>query len=109
MNDETFKRQHEVNVKTKGMKPMRSVMKLCGKMARILVSIALSGKAYEPNRAMPMKQVLNRFTLRTKIGLFAGFQDCTQYRFALNKKGIVPPRHGSESLRRCVEQRAADQ
>ncbi len=57
MNDDTFKRQHEVNVKTKSMKPMRSVMKLCGKLARILVAIARSGEAYEPNRALPMKQV----------------------------------------------------
>ncbi|WP_141505296.1 IS110 family transposase [Paenibacillus luteus] len=57
MNDETFKRQHEVNVKTKSMKPMRSVMKLCGKLARILVSIARSGEAYEPNRVLPMKQI----------------------------------------------------
>jgi transposase len=57
MNDETFKRQHEVNVKTKSMKLMRSVMKLCGKLARILVAIARSGEAYEPNRALPMKQV----------------------------------------------------
>ncbi|WP_028609720.1 IS110 family transposase [Paenibacillus harenae] len=57
MNDETFKRQHEVNVKTKSMKPMRSVMKLCGKLARILVAIARSGEAYEPDRALPMKQV----------------------------------------------------
>ncbi|MNJ80373.1 hypothetical protein D3C77_787310 [compost metagenome] len=57
MNDETFKRQHEVNVKTKSLKPMRSVMKLCGKLARILVALARSGEAYEPNRALPMKQV----------------------------------------------------
>ncbi|WP_141505306.1 IS110 family transposase [Paenibacillus luteus] len=57
MNDETFKRQHDVNVKTKSMKPMRSVMKLCGKLARILVSIARSGEAYEPNRVLPMKQI----------------------------------------------------
>jgi transposase len=48
MNDESFKRQHEVNVKTKSMKPMRSVMKL----ARLL---AQSGEAYEPDRALPVK------------------------------------------------------
>jgi len=58
MNDETFKRQHEVNVKTKSMKPMRSVMKLCGKLARLLVAMAQSGEAYEPDRALPMKQVV---------------------------------------------------
>lgn len=57
MNDETFKRQHEVNVKTKSMKPMCSVMKLCGKLSRILVAIARSGEAYEPDRVLPMKEV----------------------------------------------------
>jgi transposase len=56
LNDEAFKRQHEVNVKTKSMKPMRSVMKLCGKLARLLVAMAQSGEAYEPNRTLPMKQ-----------------------------------------------------
>ncbi|SFB63047.1 Transposase IS116/IS110/IS902 family protein [Cohnella sp. OV330] len=56
MNDESFKRQHEMNVKTKSMKPMRSVMKLCGRLARLLVAIAQSGEAYEPNRALPLKQ-----------------------------------------------------
>jgi hypothetical protein len=56
MNDVSFKRQHEVNVKTKSMKPMRSVMKLCGKLARLLVAMAQSGEAYEPDRALPMKQ-----------------------------------------------------
>ncbi len=58
MNDVTFKRQHEVNVKTKSMKPMRSVMKLCGKLARLLVAMAQSGEAYEPNRVLPMKQAV---------------------------------------------------
>ncbi|SFE61674.1 Transposase IS116/IS110/IS902 family protein [Paenibacillus algorifonticola] len=56
MNDVSFKRQHEVNVKMKSMKPMRSVMKLCGKLARLLVAMAHSGEAYEPDRAHPMKQ-----------------------------------------------------
>lgn len=56
MNDEAFKRQHEMNVKTKNMKPMRSVMKLCGKLARLLVAMAQSGEAYEPDRARPLKQ-----------------------------------------------------
>ncbi|MEK5358215.1 hypothetical protein NYE41_31060 [Paenibacillus sp. FSL L8-0709] len=56
MNDVSFKRQHEMNVKTKSMKPMRSVMKLCGRLARLLVAMAQSGEAYEPDRALPMKQ-----------------------------------------------------
>lgn len=56
MNDVSFKRQHEVNEKTKNMKPMRSVMKLCCKLARLLVAMAQSGEAYEPDRAHPMKQ-----------------------------------------------------
>jgi len=56
LNDVAFKRQHEMNVKTKNMKPMRSVMKLCGKLARLLVAMAQSGEAYDPDRALPMKQ-----------------------------------------------------
>ncbi|WP_369827190.1 hypothetical protein [Cohnella sp. CIP 111063] len=56
LNDEAFKQQHEMNVKTKSMKPMRSVMKLCGKLARLLVAMAQSGEAYEQKRALPMKQ-----------------------------------------------------
>jgi len=56
LNDESFKRQHEINVKTKSMKPMRSVMKLCGKLARLLVAMAQSGEAYESNRTLPLKQ-----------------------------------------------------
>ncbi|WP_138756394.1 transposase [Paenibacillus sinopodophylli] len=56
MNDVSFKRQHEVNVKMKNMKPMRSVMKLCGKLARLLVAMAHSGEAYEPDRAHSIKQ-----------------------------------------------------
>jgi len=56
LNDEAFKRQHDINVKTNSMKPMRSVMKLCGKLARLLVAISQSGEAYEPDRALPVKQ-----------------------------------------------------
>jgi len=56
LNDVAFKRQHEMNVKTKNMKPMRTVMKLCGKLARLLVAMAQSGEAYDPDRALPMKQ-----------------------------------------------------
>ncbi|RJE90396.1 hypothetical protein D3P07_09375 [Paenibacillus sp. 1011MAR3C5] len=57
LNDESFKRLHEANVKSKNMKSIRSVMKLVGKFARILVAMASSGEAYEPNRALLMKQV----------------------------------------------------
>jgi hypothetical protein len=56
MNDISFKRQHEVNVKMKNMNPMRSVMKLCGELARLLVAMAHSGDAYEPDRAHSIKQ-----------------------------------------------------
>jgi len=56
LNDESFKRQHEMNVMTESMKPMRSVMKLCGKLAHLLVAMAQSGEAYEPKRTLPLKQ-----------------------------------------------------
>ncbi|MGG1638804.1 hypothetical protein [Paenibacillus sp. NRS-1760] len=82
MNDETIKRQHEVNIKTKSMKPMRSVMKLCGKLARILVAIARRGEAYEPNRNLPMKQIAywlyapHKNWLIRRISRLHGVPDC---------------------------------
>jgi transposase len=49
-NNPEFKAMHEYNVQVKKMKKMRSLMKLCGKLARILVEMARKGEAYIPRR-----------------------------------------------------------
>jgi transposase len=46
--NETFKSWHEQNVEEKRMTGMRSVMKLIGKLARILVAIARTGTTFLP-------------------------------------------------------------
>ncbi|MBY3621330.1 IS110 family transposase [Paenibacillus sp. VTT E-133280] len=50
-----FKAMHTYNVQVKKMKKMRSIMKLCGKLARILVGMARSGEAYNPPKTMPIQ------------------------------------------------------
>jgi transposase len=40
-------------VHNKKLKKMKSIMKLCGKLARLLVGMARSGEAYNPNKAFP--------------------------------------------------------
>ncbi|RED52906.1 IS110 family transposase [Cohnella lupini] len=55
-NNPEFKAMHANNVKVKKMKKMRSIMKLCGKLARILVGMASRGEAYNPQKTLPMQQ-----------------------------------------------------
>lgn len=43
MNNPEFKALHSNNVKLKKIKKMKSIMKLCGKLARVLVGIARNG------------------------------------------------------------------
>lgn len=50
-NNEAFKRWHAYNVNTLKMKKHRSIFKLIGKLARILVALARSGAAFDDNRA----------------------------------------------------------
>jgi transposase len=54
-NNPEFTAMHADNVQTKKMKKMRSIMKLCGKLARILVGMARSGQAYMPNKTLPLQ------------------------------------------------------
>jgi transposase len=54
-NNPEFKAMHAYNVQVKKMKRMRSIMKLCGKLARILVGMARSGEAYNPPKTMPIQ------------------------------------------------------
>ncbi|MCQ6564120.1 IS110 family transposase, partial [Paenibacillus mendelii] len=54
-NNQEFKTMHAHNVQLKRMKKMRSLMKLCGKLARILVGMARSREAYNPHKTMPLQ------------------------------------------------------
>jgi transposase len=54
MNNTEFKAMHAHNVHEKKMKKMRSIMKLCGKLARILVGMARSGQTYIPHKTLPL-------------------------------------------------------
>ncbi|USK79755.1 IS110 family transposase [Peribacillus frigoritolerans] len=57
MNNTEFKALHSNNVKVKKMKKMKSIMKLCGKLARVLVGIARNGSAYKPEMVFPLEQL----------------------------------------------------
>lgn len=50
MNNPEFKVLHAHNVKVKKIKKMKSIMKLVGKLARILVGMARSNESYRPNK-----------------------------------------------------------
>jgi transposase len=54
INNTEFKAMHAHNVHEKKMKKMRSIMKLCGKLARILVGMARSGQTYIPHKTLPL-------------------------------------------------------
>lgn len=53
-NNPEFKELHAYNVKVKKMKKMKSIMKLIGKFARILVGIARNNEPYCPERVQPL-------------------------------------------------------
>jgi transposase len=57
INNTEFKAIHSTNVKVKKLKRMKSIMKLCGKLARILVGMARNGLAYIPEKVLPMTQL----------------------------------------------------
>ncbi|USK64384.1 IS110 family transposase [Peribacillus frigoritolerans] len=57
MNNPEFKALHSNNVKVKKIKKMKSIMKLCGKLARVLVGIARNGSAYKPEMIFPLEQL----------------------------------------------------
>jgi transposase len=56
MTNPEFKAMHSHNVHFKKMKKMRSIMKLCGKLARILVAMARKGEAYTSHKTSPLRQ-----------------------------------------------------
>ncbi|MEC5426086.1 IS110 family transposase [Virgibacillus sp. C22-A2] len=53
-NNPEFKELHAHNVKVKKMKKMKSIMKLVGKFARILVGIARNNEPYCPKKVQPL-------------------------------------------------------
>jgi transposase len=57
MNNPEFKALHSTNVKMKKMKRIKSIMKLCGKLARILVGMARNGLDYTPEKVLPITQI----------------------------------------------------
>ncbi len=53
MNKPEFKELHANNVKVKKIKKMKSIMKLCGKLARLFVGIAKRNESYSPEKLQP--------------------------------------------------------
>ncbi|WP_420831214.1 hypothetical protein [Paenibacillus lignilyticus] len=68
MNNPEFQAMHAHNVQVKKMKKMRSIMKLFGKLARILVGMARSREAYNPQKndatTASCLSTSNRFVVR---------------------------------------------
>jgi transposase len=54
MNNPEFKALHANNVKVKKIKKMKSIMKLCGKLARLFVGIAKRNESYSPEKLRPL-------------------------------------------------------
>ncbi|MET3322683.1 UNVERIFIED_ORG: transposase [Peribacillus simplex] len=54
MNNPEFKELHANNVKVKKIKKMKSIMKLCGKLARLFVGIAKRNESYSPEKLHPL-------------------------------------------------------
>ena len=55
-NNPAFQSWHEHNVQVKKMKKSRSIFKLIGKLARILIGISRSKDHFDPTIAMPLKE-----------------------------------------------------
>jgi transposase len=53
-NNPAFKQWHEHNVQNNHMKKYRSILKLMGKLARILIGMAHSEEGFSPDKAAPM-------------------------------------------------------
>ncbi|AXN41016.1 IS110 family RNA-guided transposase [Peribacillus butanolivorans] len=57
MNNPEFKELHANNVKVKKIKKMKSIMKLCGKLARLFVGIAKRNESYSPEKLQPFSDL----------------------------------------------------
>jgi len=54
MSNQEFKALHHHNVQVKKLKKMKSIMKLCGKLARLLVGVVRSAEDYNPSKIFAM-------------------------------------------------------
>jgi transposase len=54
MTNQEFRALHQHNVEVKKLKRMKSIMKLIGKLARLLVALARSEEAYNPNKVLAL-------------------------------------------------------
>lgn len=54
MTNPEFMALHHHNVQVKKLKKMKSVMKLCGKLARLLVGLARSDEGYNPSKVIAL-------------------------------------------------------
>jgi hypothetical protein len=54
MTNQEFKALHSHNVQIKKLKKMKSIMKLCGKLARLLVGLARNEEAYNPKKVFAL-------------------------------------------------------
>jgi hypothetical protein len=54
MTNQEFKALHQHNVQVKKLKKMKSIMKLCGKLARLLVGLARTEEAYNPKKVFAL-------------------------------------------------------
>lgn len=52
MNNSEFSALHQHNVQVKKLKKMKSIMKLCGKLARLLVGLARTDEGYKPSKVL---------------------------------------------------------
>jgi transposase len=53
MTNPEIRALHHYNVEEKKLKRMKSIMKLCGKVARMLVGLAKSSEVYDPTKVFP--------------------------------------------------------
>lgn len=58
VNNPTFKSWHQYNTKVLKMKNQRSIFKLIGKLARILVGMAQNEESFNPEKAKPVQKEL---------------------------------------------------
>lgn len=82
MSIESFKALYKHNVQVKKLKIMKSIMKLCGKLARLLVGMACSQEAY--NRIKSLHWQLNNNS--RKLVYSQDYKESTEYREMLNKR-----------------------
>jgi len=98
-NNTEFSAQHPYNTKVKKIKKIHSIIKLCGKLSRILVAMTNQDQSYIPEKftVMPLAAKLTTFTLRK----LAYSQELRQRKHGVPNnfffKGLDPLSHGREN------------